>query len=304
VRSRSIRHQRPCLTTRTGARSRWIRRPIGARLTVRGTSVMGCRSCDRPVCPLGRDHPVGSGRGRGRERRRPFPGRLASWSRPGRLRSGRVRMPQDGFTSGNVSPTLACAEVCTGSRAREGRVTAVDDVSFTVASGAAGALAGVGGSGRPCQDFPGMSALGVHGMVRELLEAAGLIPPARCAAELPHELSGAQCQPVVTAGALACDAGLIILREPVLMLDVSLRAGRAGAAGETPRGSVAEPALHYPRPAQRTAGQREPAPQQREVAGQCPAKQSFITRERTARAAVRRGGDPCAAAGGQPSHTT
>ncbi len=70
-----------------------------------------------------------------------------------------------------------------------------------------------------------MSALGVHGMVRELLEAAGRIPPARCAAELPHELSGAQCQPVVTAGALACDAGLIILGEPALMLDVSLRAG-------------------------------------------------------------------------------
>ena len=91
----------------------------------------------------------------------------------------------------------------------EGRVTAVGDVSFTVASGMAVALAGVGGSGHPCQDFPGMS----------------LIPPARCAAQLPHQLSGAQCQPVVTAGALACGAGLIILREPVLTLDVSLRAG-------------------------------------------------------------------------------
>jgi ABC-type oligopeptide transport system ATPase subunit len=63
-------------------------------------------------------------------------------------------------------------------------VTAVDDVSFTVASGTAAALA-----------------------------------------ELPRQLSGAQCQPVVTAGVLARDAGLIIFREPVLMLDVSLRAG-------------------------------------------------------------------------------
>lgn len=70
-----------------------------------------------------------------------------------------------------------------------------------------------------------MSAWGVHGMVREPLGAARLIPPARCAAEPPHQLSGAQCQPVVTAGALACDAGLLILREPVLMLEVSLRAG-------------------------------------------------------------------------------
>jgi ABC-type oligopeptide transport system ATPase subunit len=62
-------------------------------------------------------------------------------------------------------------------------------------------------------------------MVRQLPAAAGLIPPARYAAELPHQPSGAQCQPVVTAGALARDAGLIIFREPVLMLDVSLRAG-------------------------------------------------------------------------------
>jgi ABC-type oligopeptide transport system ATPase subunit len=66
----------------------------------------------------------------------------------------------------------------------ERRVTAVDDVAFTVASGTAAALA-----------------------------------------ELPHQPSGAQCQPVVTAGALARDAGLIIFREPVLMLHLSLRAG-------------------------------------------------------------------------------
>lgn len=114
----------------------------------------------------------------------------------------------------------------------------MDDVSFTVASGTAVALAGAGGSGRPGQNFPGMSALAAHGMVRELLETAGLIPPARLAATLPRQLSGAQCQPVVTAAALACDAGLIIPREPVLMPDVSPRAAR--------RSSLSPPARRLP----------------------------------------------------------
>jgi ABC-type oligopeptide transport system ATPase subunit len=96
----------------------------------------------------------------------------------------------------------------------ERRVTAVDDVSFTVASGTAAALA-----------------------------------------ELPRQPSGAQCQPVVTAGALARDAGLIIVREPVLMLDVSLRAGvlRLLARLHEDRRLAGSPAIR-PRTALQTRG--------------------------------------------------
>jgi ABC-type oligopeptide transport system ATPase subunit len=96
----------------------------------------------------------------------------------------------------------------------ERRVTAVDDVSFTVASGTAAALA-----------------------------------------ELPHQPSGAQCQPVLTAGALACDARLIIVREPVLMLDLSLRAGvlRLLARLHEDRWLAGSPAIR-PRTALQTRG--------------------------------------------------
>jgi hypothetical protein len=110
----------------------------------------------------------------------------------------------------------------------------MDDVSFTVASGTAVTLAGARGSGRPGQNFPSMSALEAHGMVRELL---------------------------------AWHAGLIILREPVLMPDVSLRAGVLRLL----------------------------------------AKQSFTTRETTTPAAARRGGESLAprVAGAQAiRHTT
>jgi predicted ABC-type transport system involved in lysophospholipase L1 biosynthesis ATPase subunit len=139
-----------------------------------------------------------------------------------------------------------------------------------------------------------MFALGVHGMVRELLEAAGLIPPARCAAELPHQLSGAQCQPVVTAGALACDAGLIILREPVLMLDMSLRAGVLRLLAR----------LHEDRWLSLLCITQDLLLSKGKSLGS--ARRSSLSlpvrglRERLCDAAA----NPCAAAGGQPSHTT
>lgn len=90
----------------------------------------------------------------------------------------------------------------------------MDDVSFTVASGTAAALA-----------------------------------------ELPRQPCGAQCQPVVTAGALARDAGLIISREPVLMLDVPLRAGvlRLLARLHEDRQLAGSPAIR-PRTALQTRG--------------------------------------------------
>jgi hypothetical protein len=101
-------------------------------------------------------------------------------------------------------------------------------------------------------------------MVRELLETAGLIPPARFAAKMPPQLSGPQCQPVVTAGALACESGLIILREPVSMPDMSLRAGVLRLLAKLHQGSVSP--------------------------GSARRSKSFNTRETTTRAAARRGG--------------
>jgi ABC-type dipeptide/oligopeptide/nickel transport system ATPase component len=141
-------------------------------------------------------------------------------------------------------------------------------------------------------------------MVRQLPAAAGLIPPARCAAELPHELSGAQCQPVVTAGALACDAGLIILREPVLMLDVSRRAGMLRLLARLPEDRwlsllcithdllsvwlVNENLLLSKGKSPGSARRSSPSLPVRGL------------RVRLCEAVA----NPCAAAGGQPSHTT
>ena len=106
----------------------------------------------------------------------------------------------------------------------------MDDVSFTVASGTAAALA----SGTA---------------------AALAFGPAAALAELPRQPSGAQCQPAVTAGALAGDVGLIISREPVLMLDLSLRAGvlRLLARLHEDRRLAGSPAIR-PRTALQTRG--------------------------------------------------
>jgi ABC-type dipeptide/oligopeptide/nickel transport system ATPase component len=137
-----------------------------------------------------------------------------------------------------------------------------------------------------------MSALGVHGMGRELLEGAGLIPPARCAAELPHELSGAQCQPVVTAGALACDAGLIVLREPVLLLDVSRRAGMLRLLARLPEDRwLSLLCITHDLLSVWLVNENLLLSPSLPVRG---------LRERLCEAAA----NPCAAAGGQPSHTT
>jgi peptide/nickel transport system ATP-binding protein len=109
---------------------------------------------------------------------------------------------------------------------------------------------------------------------------------------------------VVTAGALACDAGLIILREPVLMLDMSLRAGVLRLLAR----------LHEDRwlsllcITQDLLSRRLVNENLLLSKGKSPgsARRSSLSlpvrglRERLCDAAA----NPCAAAGGQPSHTT
>ncbi|MDH6532556.1 peptide/nickel transport system permease protein [Aurantimicrobium minutum] len=76
----------------------------------------------------------------------------------------------------------------------------------------------------PMRDVLGISKKDAQERVIALLRRVGIPDPARTMASYPHEISGGMAQRVLIAGAVSCDAELIIADEPTTALDVTVQA--------------------------------------------------------------------------------
>ncbi|MEY4039614.1 MAG: hypothetical protein RLZZ52_482 [Actinomycetota bacterium] len=76
----------------------------------------------------------------------------------------------------------------------------------------------------PMRYVLGISKKEAQERVIALLRRVGIPDPARTMASYPHEISGGMAQRVLIAGAVSCDAELIIADEPTTALDVTVQA--------------------------------------------------------------------------------
>ncbi|MEY4039790.1 MAG: hypothetical protein RLZZ52_658 [Actinomycetota bacterium] len=76
----------------------------------------------------------------------------------------------------------------------------------------------------PMRYVLGISKKEAQERVIALLSRVGIPDPARTMASYPHEISGGMAQRVLIAGAVSCDAELIIADEPTTALDVTVQA--------------------------------------------------------------------------------